>query len=60
MLEGASGPEVEAAMKSITSMGGNVGMSAGASAANPAPSVDPNDPFDIRKRTNQRVNRDAP
>jgi hypothetical protein len=60
MLEGASGPEVEAAMKSITSMGGNVGMSAGASAANPAPSVDPNDPFDIRKRTNQRINRDAP
>ena len=60
MLEGASGPEVEAAMKSISSMGGNVGISAGASAATPAQSVDPNDPLGITRRTNQRVNRDAP
>ena len=52
MLEGASGSEVEAALKSITSMGGNIGMPAGASAASPASPArpaNPNDPGDIRR-----------
>jgi len=51
MFEGGSGPEAAAAMESIKSMGGNVGISAGASAATPARSVDPNDPLEIRPQT---------
>jgi hypothetical protein len=51
MFEGGSGPEAAAAMQSIRSMGGNVGISAGASAATPARSVDPNDPLEIRSQT---------
>jgi hypothetical protein len=50
-LEGASGSEVKAAMESIKSMGGTVGISAGASAATPARPVDPNDPGGIRPQT---------
>jgi hypothetical protein len=50
MFEGGSASEAEAAMKSISSMGGNVGISAGARAANPAQSVDPNDPLGIRRQ----------
>ena len=51
MFEGGSAAEAASAFESIKSMGGNVGISAGASAATPAPSVDPNDPLGIRRQT---------
>ena len=60
VFEGGNQAEAESAFNAIKSMGGRVGVPNDASAANPAQSVDPNDPFDIRKRTNQRINRDAP
>ena len=50
MFEGGSAAEATSAFESIKSMGGNVGISAGASAATPAPSVDPNDPLGIRRQ----------
>ena len=48
MFEGGSASEATSAFESIKAMGGTVGISAGASAATPARSVDPNDPGGIR------------
>jgi len=53
VFEGGSASEAKAAFESIKSMGGNVGISAGATPATPAPSVDPNDPLGIRRRASQ-------
>jgi hypothetical protein len=51
MFEGGSASEATSAFESIKAMGGTVGISAGASAATPARSVDPNDPGGIRPQT---------
>ena len=60
MFEGGSASEAKAAFESIKSMGGNVGISAGATPATPAPSADPNNPLDLTLPSNRRINRDAP
>ena len=60
MFEGGSASEAKAAFESIKSMGGNVGISAGATPATPAPSADPNNPLALTLPSNRRINRDAP
>lgn len=51
MFEGGSASEAAAALESIKSLGGNTSISAGATPATPARSVDPNDPLEIRPQT---------